>query len=140
MMELESKAAETATLKCNKSVYVYTAMSGLVMKVDIWKLEADKNRAGFDYMARRDYLGHFDVDLTFAEQTGRKTKVINQDEYKRYEHIEVAETEEVFQNEERSPSMNNSRIQERRKAHEVKVTYQVLNTHSLAHLHIFIPP
>ena len=47
------------------------------MKVDIWRLEADKNRTGQDYMARRFYLGNFEVDLTLSNETGKRSKKIS---------------------------------------------------------------
>ena len=57
---------ESSSIHCNKSIYVYTAMDNIVMKVDVWRMEADKNRTGNDFMARRFYLGHFEVDLTMS--------------------------------------------------------------------------
>lgn len=71
---------EQVSLSCQKSVYVYTALEDIVMKVDVWRMEADRNKAGYDYMARRTYLGQLEVDLTHGNHTGRMTKQINPNE------------------------------------------------------------
>ena len=34
-------------------------MENAVMKVDVWRLEAEKNKQGYDCMVKRDFIGCF---------------------------------------------------------------------------------
>jgi hypothetical protein len=38
MIEVEARAMEKPSVHCNKSLYVYTAMDSIVLKVDVWRL------------------------------------------------------------------------------------------------------
>jgi hypothetical protein len=40
-------------------------------------------------MARRFYLGHFEVDLTLSNETGKRSKKINKEEEDRFTHTEA---------------------------------------------------
>ena len=66
-------------------------MEHLVMKVEVWRLEADKSKQGFDCLVKRDFLGSFDVELSHSKDTGQKKKKLDKDEENRFFYFDPEE-------------------------------------------------
>lgn len=77
MFECEARPTEKAVLNIGKSIYLYTKLDNVILKVDVWLLEAERSKAGFEVMAKRSFLGALTIDISHFHDSGRTQKQLN---------------------------------------------------------------
>jgi hypothetical protein len=45
-------------IKCNKSIFFYTDLKNMVLKVDVWRLESEKTGKNVEFICKSVYSGN----------------------------------------------------------------------------------